>query len=218
MFQLLTHLFERRKKNLLTNLSVSFLSCFSLSAVITITLLLLSLLPSVITITLLLLSLLPSYYYHYYPPIIITITLCYHYYPHIIITITLCYHYYPPIIITITLCYHYYPPIIITIILSLLPSGVITIQYYCLLYYLFLSSLLSLSGLIIFALLFPEPKGTVTLCRRKVAEMEAGDWAQSPAQLPRLYCHHEGHIEHMSGMLQVDFANKWVTPFLVHFN
>ena len=55
-----------------------------------------------------------------------------------------------------------------------------------------------------------EPTGLITFTRRYLRPAELPDWAAVTAPLPSLRCHSDSLIEDQQGMLQVDFANKFV--------
>uniref|UniRef100_A0A8D9EJI1 poly(ADP-ribose) glycohydrolase n=1 Tax=Cacopsylla melanoneura TaxID=428564 RepID=A0A8D9EJI1_9HEMI len=55
-----------------------------------------------------------------------------------------------------------------------------------------------------------EPKGLVTYSRRYIPVNHLPQWSTSRCQLPELFISSEGMIENQQGLLQVDFANKFV--------
>jgi len=54
------------------------------------------------------------------------------------------------------------------------------------------------------------PTGALTFTRRYIAETALPKWAEATQKLKDFACDSEGYIEDQEGMLQVDFANKFV--------
>uniref|UniRef100_A0A6A7FZG1 poly(ADP-ribose) glycohydrolase n=2 Tax=Hirondellea gigas TaxID=1518452 RepID=A0A6A7FZG1_9CRUS len=55
-----------------------------------------------------------------------------------------------------------------------------------------------------------EPTGVVTVVRQQVDNTDAVTWQQCSSQFTRLHCDDRGYIDDATGLLQVDFANRFL--------